>query len=89
LGNEQRGQESRRDEPVVGHTTIAGQHMPVLRFMGIPPNADSSGDIEMRSLLAGQAVGLIRDIKPAQEIVRELVEGVREIFGRSAEDSSS
>jgi nitronate monooxygenase len=82
LGNEAQGQESRTDEPVIGHTTIAGQEMPVLRFMGMPPNSDSSGDIELRSLLAGQGVGHIRDIKPAKEIVHELAKGVDEIAGR-------
>jgi NAD(P)H-dependent flavin oxidoreductase YrpB (nitropropane dioxygenase family) len=76
LGNEARGQESRPDEPVIGHTTIGGQDMPVLRFMGMPPNADSKGDIELRSLLAGQGVGRIDNIKSAEEIVRELVEGL-------------
>lgn len=86
LGNEERGQQSRRDEPVVGHTTIAGQQMPVLRFMGLPPNFDSSGDIELRSLLAGQAVGQIHDIKPAQEIVRDLVQGVDKIFKQRASE---
>lgn len=82
LGNEAQGQESRPDEPVVGHTTIAGQEMPVLRFMGMPPNESSSGNIELRSLLAGQAVGHIQDIKPAEEIVRDLVEGLNEILER-------
>jgi nitronate monooxygenase len=84
LGNVARAQESRPDEPIVGHTTIAGQEMPVLRFMGMPPNQSSSGDIELRSLLAGQAVGGIHDIKPAQAIVRELVEGLNEILERNA-----
>src|SRR5262245_56577783 len=46
LGQERRGQESRPDEPVVGWTVIGGQPMPVLRFMGYPPNADATGDIE-------------------------------------------
>lgn len=77
IGNVARGQESRPDEPVVGRTTIAGHEMPVLRFMGMPPNASSTGDIELRALLAGQGVGLVREIKPAGEIVRELVEGIR------------
>jgi len=85
-GKEERGQQSRPDEPVIGHTIIAGQEMPVLRFMGMPPNSDSSGDIELRSLLAGQAVGQIHDIKPAQEIVRDLVDGVREILHRGASE---
>lgn len=84
LGNTAQGQESRPDEPVVGHTTIAGREMPVLRFMGMPPNASSSGEIEMRSLLAGQGVGLIREIKPAADIVRELVAGTRHILVQRA-----
>ncbi len=42
LGNEARGQESRADEPVIGHTVIAGQHVPLQRFMGFPPNVDCS-----------------------------------------------
>jgi len=73
LENEARGQESRPDEPVVGKTRIAGQEMPLLRFMGFPPNIDASGDIESMDLLAGQGVGLVHDIKPAGEIVRQIV----------------
>jgi len=84
LGKEERGQQSRPDEPVIGHTIIAGQEMPVLQFMGIPPNADSTGDIELRGLLAGQAVGQIHEIRPAGEIVRDLVDGVHEIYRRGA-----
>ena len=86
LANVAQGQESRPDEPVVGHTTIAGHEMSVLRFMGMPPNASSSGDIELRSLLAGQSVGLIKDIKSVEEIVRELVEGARRIFEQRASE---
>ena len=74
LGQEARGQESRPDEPVIGQTVIGGQPMPVLRFMGIPPNSDASGDIDSMDLLAGQGVGLVREVKPADRIVRELVE---------------
>ena len=53
LGQEARGQESRLDEPVVGRTLIGGQAMPVLRFMGLPPNSEASGDIDSVDLLAG------------------------------------
>jgi nitronate monooxygenase len=59
LGNEARGQESRPDEPVIGHTTIGGQTMPFLRFIGFPPNLDATGDVEPMDLLAGQGVGLV------------------------------
>jgi nitronate monooxygenase len=82
LGQEARGQESRPDEPAVGQTVIAGQPMPVLRFMGFPPNSDASGDIDSIDLLAGQGVGLVREIKPAGQIVRDLVEEARQIIAQ-------
>jgi NAD(P)H-dependent flavin oxidoreductase YrpB (nitropropane dioxygenase family) len=82
LGQEGRGQESRPDEPMVGRTVIGGQPMPVLRFMGFPPNSDASGDIDSMDLLAGQSVGLIREVKPASEIVSELAEGARQIISQ-------
>ena len=82
LGQEARGQESRLDEPVVGQTVIGGQAMPVLRFMGFPPNGEASGDIDAMDLLAGQGVGLVREIKPAGQIVQELVEEARRIIAQ-------
>jgi nitronate monooxygenase len=82
IGKEARGQESRPDEPEVGRTVIAGRAMPVLRFMGFPPNREATGDIDSMDLLAGQGVGLVRQIKPAGQIVRELVEEARQIISR-------
>src|SRR5262244_3728469 len=82
LGQEARGQESRPDEPAVGRTVVGGQPRPVLRFMGLPPNCDASGDIESMDLLAGQGVGLVEKIKPAGEIVRELVDEARQIVSQ-------
>jgi enoyl-[acyl-carrier protein] reductase II len=67
---------------VVGQTVIGGQPMPVLRFMGFPPNSDASGDIDSMSLLAGQSVGLVREVKPAGQIVRELVQEARQIISQ-------
>src|SRR5499426_1088611 len=82
LGREARGQESRLDEPAVGQTVIGGQAMPVLRFMGFPPNGEARGDIDSMALLAGQGVGLVREIEPAGQIVHELVEEARQIIAR-------
>jgi NAD(P)H-dependent flavin oxidoreductase YrpB (nitropropane dioxygenase family) len=56
--------------------------MPLLRFMGFPPNADASGDVDSMDLLAGQGVGLVREIKPAGQIVRELVEEAQQIISQ-------
>jgi NAD(P)H-dependent flavin oxidoreductase YrpB (nitropropane dioxygenase family) len=72
----------RADEPLIGHTVIADQQMPLQRFMGFPPNVDATGDIESMDLLAGQGVGLVREIKPAAEIVRELVDEARGTISR-------
>jgi NAD(P)H-dependent flavin oxidoreductase YrpB (nitropropane dioxygenase family) len=82
LGQVARGQESRLDEPAVGKTVIGGQAMPVLRFVCVPPNAEANGDIDSMALLAGQCAGLVREIKPAGEIVHELVEEARQIIAQ-------
>jgi nitronate monooxygenase len=82
LGNEARGQESRADEPIVGQTIIGGQPTPLPRFLGFPPNVDATGDLDSMDFLASQGVGLVREIKPAGEIVRELVDEAQEIISR-------
>jgi enoyl-[acyl-carrier protein] reductase II len=79
-GREARGREGRPDEPVVGHTRVAGQELPVPRFAGFPPSAEASGEIEAMALYAGQGVGLVSEIKPAGAIVRELAGGARRII---------
>jgi nitronate monooxygenase len=52
--------------------------------MGFPPTPDATGDIDSMSFLAGQGVGLVKEIKPAAEVVRELIQGARELFSRLA-----
>jgi nitronate monooxygenase len=84
-----RGQESRDDEPVIGQTIISGRDISVVQFMGIPPNADSTGDIELRNLLAGQGVTLIDAIVPAKDIVIQLAEEVQHIVDGHAPMSRS
>jgi nitronate monooxygenase len=74
LGNEARAQESRADEPVIGTTSIADPEIPIQRFMSLPPSNRVTGDIESMALLAGQTVGLVKEIKSAATIVRELAD---------------
>ncbi|HVO23490.1 MAG TPA: nitronate monooxygenase [Candidatus Margulisiibacteriota bacterium] len=80
LPNEARGSESRPDEPIIGQAKIGGMPFPIPRFSSLPPNTDVTGDVESMALLAGQTVGLVRELKPAAEIVRELVEGAARII---------
>ena len=35
--------------------------MPVLRFMGFPPNSNATGDLDSMDLLMGQSAGLISE----------------------------
>jgi nitronate monooxygenase len=74
LADEKRGSEERSDEPVIGEVTIGGMRVPLHRFGGIPPARDAEGDIESMSLLAGQSAGLVQAIRPAAEVIREMVE---------------
>jgi nitronate monooxygenase len=54
----------------------------VPRFVSLPPNRDAGGEIDSMSLLAGQSVGLVREAKPAGQIVHELVEETRQIISQ-------
>jgi hypothetical protein len=59
-----------------------GLYVPLLefnqiqQFASLPPNIHATGNIESMSLLAGQSVGLVDEILPAAEIIRETVNGV-------------
>jgi nitronate monooxygenase len=89
LPEERRGSEQRSDEPVIGQTKIGGQQLPLLRFMGFPPTPDTSGDLESMDFLAGQSVGLVKEIKPAAAVVRDLVDGARHRLLRLGADAAS
>lgn len=71
LPDETRGSEQRSDEPRIGETKIAGQSVQLLRFMGFPPTPDASGDLDSMNYLAGQGVGLVKEIEPAAKVVIE------------------
>jgi len=74
LEDEKRGSEQRPDEPQIGEVTFGGMRTPLPRFGAIPPARDATGEIESMGFLAGQCVGLLNEIKPAAEIVHEIVQ---------------
>jgi enoyl-[acyl-carrier protein] reductase II len=80
LADQQRGNEARPDEPVIGETRIAGERVAIRRFMSYTPSIETTGDIESMALYAGQGVGLIREIKPAGDVLHELAEGATRIL---------
>ena len=85
LPQEQRGSEQRGDEPIIGEITFGGMRMPLPRFGGIPPARDATGDLESMDFLAGQSVGLVHGIKPAADIVREVVQDAATILRNAAQ----
>ncbi|KAJ3676919.1 hypothetical protein LUZ60_002643 [Juncus effusus] len=67
-------------QPVVGHSVIHGVPKEIRRLAGTVPNATTIGDIESMVMYAGQGVGLIKDILPASQVVKSLVEGAQNII---------
>jgi nitronate monooxygenase len=88
-GREMVGQESRPDEPQIGQTKIAGQTIPLVRFAGIPPSRDAEGEIESMPLYMGQSAGLIHEIKPAGDIVREIAAEAEALLARQKSKASA
>jgi nitronate monooxygenase len=56
----------------------------LIRYSGPPPHVGLTGDIEALSLYAGQSVGLVSEIKPAGDIVRELAEEAVRVLAQCA-----
>ncbi|KAJ9705813.1 hypothetical protein PVL29_003763 [Vitis rotundifolia] len=69
--------ESEINQPLIGHSTINGMEKEIRRFSGTVPNRTTTGDIESMVLYAGEGVGLIKEILPAAEVVKRLVEGAQ------------
>jgi nitronate monooxygenase len=67
----------RFDGDVVGHVTRAGGRDDVRRFAVSTPSRDVEGDIAAMALYAGMAVGAVREVQPAGEVVAELVSGLQ------------
>lgn len=72
-------------DAVVGATPAGDQMLPVERFSIIVPTEETTGRIEAMALYAGESVGNVHAIRPASEIVAELLEGAETLLrGASA-----
>ncbi|KAJ8775121.1 hypothetical protein K2173_020125 [Erythroxylum novogranatense] len=72
--------ENELNQPIIGRSIINGQEKEIRRFGGTVPNATATGDIESMAMYAGQGVGLIKEIVPAAEVVKGLVEGAKQLI---------
>lgn len=68
------------DQPIIGHSIIHEQERALRRFTGYVANPTTRGELDKMVMYAGQGVGLVKEILPAGEIVRELVEGAEAII---------
>jgi NAD(P)H-dependent flavin oxidoreductase YrpB (nitropropane dioxygenase family) len=62
---------------------------PIVRYQTATPGPDTEGDIDAMPLWAGQSVGLVSKLKPAGDIVREIVDEAASILRRLAQGSQA
>lgn len=65
------------NQPIIGRSIIHGIEKKIHRLAGTVPNVTTTGDIESMVMYAGEGVGLIREILPAGEVVKQLVDGAQ------------
>jgi NAD(P)H-dependent flavin oxidoreductase YrpB (nitropropane dioxygenase family) len=65
---------------IVGTMPVAETTLAVPRYGVFPPMTGFTGDIERAALYAGESCSLITDIKPAAQIVRDLVSEAEEVL---------
>lgn len=63
---------------IVGTLPVAGTTVEMVKYMVFPPLTGFTGDIDDVVLYAGESCGLVHDIKPAAQIVRDVVREAEE-----------
>jgi nitronate monooxygenase len=66
------------ETPTIGEMEFGGRQIEVPRTAGIAPHGRTTGEIGAMALFAGEGVGSITAIRPAAEIVQDLVDGARD-----------
>ncbi|GMJ03459.1 hypothetical protein like AT5G64250 [Hibiscus trionum] len=81
--------ENETNQPIIGQSVIYGVETEVRRFSVTLPNPATTGEIENMALYASQSVGLIKEIPPAGEVVKMLVEGARRLIEQRFNEESA
>ena len=68
----------------VGMLHLGPDPIPILPGAAVPPSRATSGDIASMALYAGQGAGLVNQVEPVAEIMRNLVAGAERIIARMA-----
>lgn len=67
---------------IIGTRTRAGKTVEIQRYTSIMPTPEFSGDLESVPFWAGQSCSLVREIKPAAQIVRDMVREAEDVIQR-------
>jgi NAD(P)H-dependent flavin oxidoreductase YrpB (nitropropane dioxygenase family) len=65
---------------VIGTVVLADTTVEVPKYSNLPPLSGFRGDIEYAVLYAGESCSLVNDIKPAGQIVEDLVREAEEVL---------
>src|SRR5256714_476742 len=68
----------------VGSRTRAGETWEIPKYASITPTPEYNSDLEYLPLWAGQTCSLIHDVKPAGQIVRDIVQEAEDVIDRLA-----
>jgi NAD(P)H-dependent flavin oxidoreductase YrpB (nitropropane dioxygenase family) len=67
---------------VVGSMPLADTLVDVVRYAVFPPKPGFTGDLDYVALYAGESCSLVHDIKPAAQIVREVMREAEEVIAQ-------
>jgi enoyl-[acyl-carrier protein] reductase II len=73
----------------IGLTEWDGQPFPLYRYSTMLPTPETVGDFDEMCLPAGESAGLIRDVRPAADIVRSMVASAERIITERLAPSAS
>ncbi|GAQ90113.1 hypothetical protein KFL_006020020 [Klebsormidium nitens] len=80
-GTEEEGQKpAPPDAPTIGTRIVGGVKKEIKPFQGYTVDQTVEGEMDKLCYFAGQSVGMINELKPAGDIVRELVDGARRLI---------
>jgi NAD(P)H-dependent flavin oxidoreductase YrpB (nitropropane dioxygenase family) len=74
-------------EEIVGEDRGGEEVLPIPRLSVIPPSATTTGHVEAMALYAGESVSNVTSVRPAAEIVAELVTGAERLLREAASGS--
>ncbi|KAI3980808.1 hypothetical protein MKX01_025373 [Papaver californicum] len=73
-------------QPIIGKSIIYSEEIILRRFAGQVANPTTIGKLADMVMLAGQGVGLVKDIVPAGEVIRRYVDGAKVIIQKLNEN---